>query len=124
MPNLEFDCTVTALPAWPLSPDDGDGDEPVLPLPADGEAAPPDCPGAAMRDWGTEVALGPSKTCTCPAGTDELAVAVMPGKYPAIVCALWAAPLPYSTCVVDCGFVSATVPALNPAEVSACDIWP
>ena len=115
---MSFDFTVSALPAWPLSPEDGDGDDPVA-----GEDAPPDC-AAAVRDCGTSVASGPSRTSTCPAVTDELAVAVMPVKYPAIVSALWAAPVPYRMCVDDCAFVSATVPALNPAEVSAWDIWP
>jgi hypothetical protein len=56
------------------------------------------------------VAPAPSRISTCPLGTEALAVVVAP-NIAAIVRALAAAPLPYSTPVMDRGLVSPIWPA-------------
>jgi hypothetical protein len=89
---------------------------------AEDEEPEPDADDEPMP-LGTEVASFPSSTSTWPAATDELAVAVTPEKDPAIFAALAAAPVPYSTWVDDRAVMLPTLPALKPAEVSACDSW-
>ena len=89
--------TVTAPPVCPLLCDalgvelfgDGAGllDEPD-------PAAPAAAPAEELMPDGTDVALAPSRTSTWPAATEELGLAVTPVKYPAIRCALPAAPVP------------------------------
>src|ERR1700761_1373376 len=119
MPYGAFWVTVIVPPAWPLFDDEvglaaGEGD--VAEAVGELVALP-----AVMAD-GTEVASGPRTSSTCPAATDGLAVAVSPSKYPATRAALAAAPEPYRTWVEEPGVVLPTLPALNPAEVRACDI--
>ena len=120
MPYGAFAPTVTAPPVAPLLSFGlsgvlvGDGAGELLALAAMAADEP--------IDAGTEVASVPSRTSTWPAGTVALGLAVNPMKYPAIFCALAAAPAPYSTSVDDCVGMSPTVPALNPAEVSAWDM--
>src|ERR1700744_1328588 len=119
MPYGAFWVTVTGAPAWPSSDDEvgltlGEGD--VADALGEVVALP-----AVMVD-GTETASGPRISSTCPAATEVLAVAVNPSKYPATLAALAAAPVPYSTWVEDPAVVLPTLPALNPAEVRACDI--
>ena len=60
---------------------------------------------------GTVVASAPSRISTCPAGIAELAAAVTLNS-DAILAALAAEPVPYSTSVVVSGLVLPTLPAL------------
>jgi hypothetical protein len=118
MPYGAFGFTVTAAPLAPL-PCDAAGAE----LEADG-AGELGVDGAELMPGGTEVVSDPSRTSTWPAATEELAAADTPLKYPAIFAALAAAPVPYSTWVDDRAAMLPTLPALNPAEVTACDNCP
>ena len=101
--------TDTAPPAAPLfdaglEADDGLEDEGA----EDGLDA-----GEDAAKLGTAVALAPSTISTCPAATEELAVAVTP-KAAAIFAAFAAFddPAPYRTSVADCEVALPTWPAL------------
>ena len=89
MPYGAFALTVTAPPLGPVLCValgvvlDGVGEELLAPAAAE-----------ELMPAGTEVASGPSSTTTWPAATEELGLAVTPVKYPAIRCALSAAPVP------------------------------
>jgi hypothetical protein len=119
MPYGALGATVTGAPAGPLFVDDvglADGE------PADGELdGEADEVAAEPMPAGTEVAYVPSRTFTCPAGTELPAAAVTPLKDPAILAALASAPWPYSTWVAGWGAMLPVWPALKPADVSARD---
>ena len=92
MPYGAFALTVTAPPLGPLL-----CDALGVALDVDGVGLLVEPDPATVEELipaGIDVASGPSSTSTWPTATEELGLAVTPVKYPAIRCALSAAPVP------------------------------